>query len=105
MTLTLELPETLARRIQAQPDAEREKFAVNALAVGAALTERPLTPLEALALPADVRDRLLMAQAEAMAPYYEADLALPPAERELTAFTALDGVDPILEPEDYLPGE
>ena len=26
----------------------------------------------------------------------------PPHERELTAFTALDGVDPILEPEDYL---
>ena len=105
MTLTLKLPEALARRIQSQPDAEREKFAVNALAVGVALTERPLTPLEALALPADVRGRLLMAQAEAMAPYYEADLALPPSERELTAFTALDGVDPVREQEDYLPGE
>jgi hypothetical protein len=97
MTITLDVPDAVAKRIQARPDADRQRFAVIALSVGAALTERPLTPLEALALPADVRGRILQAQAEAMAPYYEADLALPPHERELTAFTALDGVDPIHE--------
>lgn len=44
-----------------------------------------------LALPREEQDRLMAAAAEDAAPFYAADLALPPAERELTAFTALDG--------------
>ncbi len=42
-------------------------------------------------LPREERNRLLAAQAAEAAALYEADLARPPAERELTAFTALDG--------------
>jgi hypothetical protein len=64
--------------------------------------ERHYTAAELLRMPIAERDRILRAQAERMAPLYEADLALPPHERELTAFTALDGVDPILEPDEYM---
>ena len=49
-----------------------------------------------LTLPRAERSRILALAAEAAAPEYEADLALPVAERELTAFTALDG-EPFLE--------
>lgn len=44
-----------------------------------------------LALPKAERARILRAQAEQAAAEYETDLARPVAERELTAFTALDG--------------
>ena len=49
------------------------------------------TARELLALPKAERARILKAQAEQAAAEYEADLALPISERELTAFTALDG--------------
>ena len=49
-----------------------------------------------LTLPRAERNRILASAAEAAAPEYEADLARPAAERELTAFTALDG-EPFLE--------
>ena len=52
------------------------------------------------ALPREEQKRQLRAQAEAAAPMYAADLALPVHERELTAFSALD-YDPLYEyPED-----
>jgi hypothetical protein len=57
---------------------------------------RESDPAYLLSLPKAERDRIMEAQAALAAPLYEADLALPVAERELTAFTALDG-DPILE--------
>ncbi len=44
-----------------------------------------------LALPRDEQDYILATAAEDAAPLYAADLALPVTERELTAFTALDG--------------
>jgi len=44
-----------------------------------------------LSLPRTERNRILAIAAESAAPLYEADLALPVAERDLTAFTALDG--------------
>lgn len=44
-----------------------------------------------LALPKAERAQILRAQAEQAAAEYETDLARPVAERELTAFTALDG--------------
>jgi hypothetical protein len=43
----------------------------------------------------------MLAQADdAAAEFYQADLALPQEERELTAAVSLD--DPIIEPQDYL---
>ncbi len=49
-----------------------------------------------LTLPRAERNKILAKAAESAAPEYEADLARPVAERELTAFTALDG-EPFLE--------
>ena len=49
-----------------------------------------------LTLPRAARHHILAQAAEAAAPDYEADLALPAGERELTSFTALDG-EPFLE--------
>ena len=51
---------------------------------------------EFLALPKEERQRRLRVMAEEAAPLYEADLALPVEERELTAFTAFDG-DPFYD--------
>ena len=62
---------------------------------------READPAYLLSLPKAERYRIMEAQAALAAPLYEADLALPVSERELTAFTALDG-DPILE--DYHAG-
>ena len=53
-----------------------------------------------MSLPFDEQDRILAAAAETATPLYEADLALPPAERELTAFTALDGEDFVFDSPD-----
>src|SRR3989442_4093916 len=52
--------------------------------------ERNWTARELLQLPLEERRRILAEQAEAAAPLYEADLALPPELRELTAFTAIN---------------
>ena len=49
-----------------------------------------------LALPRDQQDRRLAAAIDKAEPFYAADLALPPHEQELTAFTALDG-EPLYE--------
>ena len=53
-------------------------------------TQKALDPHTLLSLPKEVRSRILQEQAERAAAEYEADLALPANERELTAFTALD---------------
>ena len=50
-----------------------------------------LSARQLLTLPKAERARIIRAQAEQAAVEYEADLARPAAERELTAFTALDG--------------
>ncbi len=63
---------------------------------GNALRPRESDPAYLLSLPKAERDRIMEAQCAEAALLYETDLALPVAERELTAFTALDG-DPILE--------
>ena len=49
--------------------------------------------LRVAALPPEEQDRLMTAAAEELQSLYNADLSLPPAQRELTAFTALDGED------------
>lgn len=51
-----------------------------------------------LTLPRTERRRILASAAEVAAPFYEADLTRPSAERELTAFTALDG-EPFMDSE------
>ena len=58
-----------------------------------------LSARELLKLSPEERGPYLRAAAADAAPLYHADLALPPAERELTAFTILDG-EPIYEYED-----
>jgi len=50
---------------------------------------------ELLALPRAEQDAILFLQATLAAPDYAADLALPPAERELTAFESLNDGDPV----------
>ena len=48
-------------------------------------------------LPRDVQSAIVRRQAELAAADYAADLALPHAERELTAFESLNSFDPIHE--------
>jgi hypothetical protein len=82
--------------------AEFAREHVPSLRRAAAKQLREADPAYLLSLPLEERHRIMHAQVEEMAPLYNADLALPPAERELTAFTALDGVDPIREPDEYM---
>ncbi len=63
-----------------------------------AFSERVHTLRELKALPKDQREAIMQAQASAAAPLYQRDLALPPAERELTAFSVLDDYDPVRDP-------
>lgn len=107
MTVTLQLTPEQEHRLRARAARHGQDVVTYLLAVAERETEtepRPLTadPGYLMTLPLPERRRILAEQAEKAAPLYEADLALPPHERELTAFTALDGVDPILEPEEYL---
>ena len=55
-----------------------------------------LTAHDLMRRPMHERRAALAASAKAVAPLYNEDLAKPVAERELTAFTALDG-EPILD--------
>ena len=55
---------------------------------------------ELRALPEEEQDQVLEAQAERMAPFYQADLALPSAEREMTASAAIQ--EDFIEPAEYL---
>jgi hypothetical protein len=67
------------------------------------VTEAPmLSPSALMRLPLKERRAALAAGAKLAAPFYNADLAKSPMDRELTAFTALDG-EPFLELDDYLP--
>src|SRR5438105_142097 len=87
----IELPPELEARLQQEADRrgiEPTEYAKRLLENS--LPPRFLTARELLRLPREEQDRYLAAAAEDAAPLYAADLALPPAERELTAFTALD---------------
>src|SRR4051812_26215589 len=92
MTLTIDLTPELEARLEAKarasgkPLPEYVRITLEELA-----TPEEVDMAEFLALPRQEQDRLLAAAAESAAPLYEADLALPPHEQELTAFTALDG--------------
>jgi hypothetical protein len=54
---------------------------------------RPPTPREVMAMSPEARKRTMQEAALIAAPIYDADLALLPADRELTALSALDGKD------------
>src|SRR5688572_18375105 len=89
MTLIIEVdPEVQARLQEA---AARQGVAVSEYAKG--VLERQVLPLalRAADLPPDEQDRIMAAAAEEASDLYNADLARPLRERELTAFTALDG--------------
>jgi hypothetical protein len=89
MTLIIEMnPEVEARLQEA---AARHGVPVAEYAKG--LLERQVLPLalRVSALPPDQQDQAVAAAADDAAELYRADLALPPRERELTAFTVLDG--------------
>ena len=92
MTLTLDIP----------PDTERvlleaahlqgktpEQLAAETLQVSFAVPQAYPAARQLLAMPEAERDRYLSEAAAHAAPLYEADLALPPEQRELTAITAI----------------
>ena len=100
MTLTIELtPEAEERlnRVAQRAGLRPEDFArslIEALPIMTDMnSERKYTARELLKLPATERNRYLRAAAEKAAPEYEADLALPESERELTAFVTVSGAD------------
>jgi len=70
------------RQILSGPVSNGERHAP----AGDAGRPRESDPAYLLSLPKAERDRIMEAQAAHAAPLYEADLALPVAERELTAF-------------------
>ena len=94
MTLVIDLMPEVEQRLTteaARQGQEPSEFVMR-------LLERELKPKEfdidaLLALPRHEQDRIIQAAFDDAAPMYNADLALPVAARELTAFTALDGDD------------
>lgn len=89
MTLIIEVDPEVEARLQEA--AARHGLPIAEYAKG--VLERQVLPLalRVATLPLDEQDRIMAAAAEDAAELYNADLALPPRERELTAFTALDG--------------
>ncbi len=104
MTLTLTLTAEQEARLKAEAQESGLPMSEYALRRLFGHSERPtassgqrhLSARELLAMSPEERGTYLRAAADAAAPIYEADLALPYAERELTALTALDG-EPFLE--------
>lgn len=101
MSVTIELsPETEARLAWRAAERGLDVSTLVREIAEREVSEEPLpsyTVAELLRMPMSQRHRILERAAEHAAPLYEADLALPPYERELTAFTALDGIDPIYD--------
>ena len=92
MTITIDLrPEVEARLVQKARTAQQPMSEYLNDLIESLLMPKEVDLEAFLALPREEQDRLMAAAAEDAAPLYAADLALPPAERELTAFTALDG--------------
>ena len=97
MSLLIDLTPEVETRLTERAEAEGKpllEYVREALEI--LVTPREFDLDAFLALPREEQDRLLEEQAEAAAPMYEADLALPVHERELTAFSALD-YDPLYE--------
>ena len=94
MTITLELApdvesglnETARRQGKTPEQLAGKTLRANFAAPGSQFP----TARQILALPEAERDRILSEAAAHAAPLYEADLALPPEQRELTALSAID---------------
>lgn len=96
MTLTIDLTpeeETLLREEAARIGVDLARYARTRLGL-TATPQREFDLKTFRSLPRAEQDRIMQAAAEDAAPLYETDLALPPHQRELTAFTVLDG-DPL----------
>lgn len=92
MTLTIELTPEMQACLEEQAQARGKplgEYVRSALSGLAAPKEVDMKAF--LSLPRQKQDDLLAASAASAAPLYAADLALPPQDRNLTAFTALDG--------------
>ena len=100
MTLTIDVPPDMENslRWEARQKGIEPQEAVFRL-LEKHLPKPFLTARELLKLPAQEREEYLKASAEEALSLYEADIALPPEERELTAFTALDSA-PFLDLEE-----
>jgi hypothetical protein len=96
MTLIIDVKPELEARLQEA--ASRLGLPVEEYA--RSLLERQVLPLalRVAALPPEEQDRLMAAAAEEAAELYNSDLDLPPGERDLAAFTALDR-EPYHEPD------
>jgi hypothetical protein len=97
MILTIELTAEQETALQAQASTaglDASEYARQLLACDlAGPPTRTYTASELLKMPAEERSRYLRAAADLAAPEYEADLALPPHQRELTAISAIAGRD------------
>lgn len=101
MTIIIDTPSDLMQQVEQAAAAQNmsvQEYTLRALRamLPEAATEQYLTAQELLRLPRAERSRYLAAAAEKAAPVYAEDLAKPVHERELTAFTALDG-EPFLD--------
>ena len=88
MTLTLDLPlevETVLLETAHRQGKTPDQLAAETLRSRFAPPETYPTARQLLAMPEAERSRILSEAAAHAAPLYEADLALPPEQRELTA--------------------
>ena len=101
MTLILDLSPEVENRLvkeSARYGVEPKEYAKRVLEEN--LKPHYLTAKELLRLPLEEQERYLSTAAVAAAPLYAADLALPPAERELTALATIAGADFLEEAEE-----
>lgn len=94
MTITLELAPDVESRLNETAHRQGktpEQLAGETLHASFAAQSGPYpTARQLLAMPAAERSRYLAEAAAHAAPLYEADLALPPEQRELTAIIAIE---------------
>ncbi len=94
MTLELKVTPEVQAEIEAQARVKGMTVDEYVLSVVELLVPTHEFDLDGLLeLPREQQKRILETASERAAPEYREDLSLPPFERELTAFTALDGED------------
>jgi hypothetical protein len=99
--MSINLPPDVEARLRDK--AERSGVDIDKLItelVERGLADDESSPRYLLSLSRENRHRIMEAQFNAAAPLYAADLERPVEQRELTAFTALDG-EPVLESHDH----
>lgn len=101
MTVTIELSPEVEARLRSQADEQGKPVSdyLRSMIENLIAPSKEIDINAFLALPRDEQDRFLASAAEDAAPLYAADLNKPVMERELTAFTALDG-EPFLDDND-----